>query len=251
MKISQVKNVKKKKGEKNKNYRWDEAHLKNVLGSLGGNGCGSGLLLLNSTSWTGELGMGSKRVGCPLPTPQDSRALRLGTLTNLFVGDLSFFFFCCVKNNTCENTHLRHKNQQDNRKIEIWHGKFFGTFVSNCHVKINQCYPKCGLVILESVRLYGILKDRHAARTESTGQGPCRSGSPLPWPLHGPGKEQNRTESGVQGTSEVGEVPNTTGVTGFRLKSEGIKLNIILKERLMNFIHLSKGGCSCLEKKKE
>lgn len=53
----------------------------------------------------------------------------------------------------------------------------------------------------------------------------------------------------MQGTSKVGEVPNTTGVTGFRLKSEGIKLNIILKERFMNFIHLSKRGCSCLEKK--
>lgn len=39
------------------------------------------------------------------------------------------------------------------------------------------------------------------------------------------------------------------GLLGIRLKSEGIKLNIILKERLMNFIHLSKGGCSCLEKK--
>lgn len=112
MKISQVKNVK----NKGKKLLVRQAHLKNVLGSLGGNGCGSGLLLLNSTSWTGELGMGSKRVGCPLPTPLDSRALRLGTLTNLFVGDLSFFFFCCVKNNTCENTHLRHKNQQDNRK---------------------------------------------------------------------------------------------------------------------------------------
>lgn len=36
--------------------------------------------------------MGSRRLGCPLPTPPDSRALRLGTLTNLFVGDLSFFF---------------------------------------------------------------------------------------------------------------------------------------------------------------
>lgn len=79
------------------------AHLKNALGSLGGTGCGSGLLLLNSMSWTGELGMGSRRVGCPLPTPLDSRALRLGTLTNLFVGDLSFFFFCCIKNNTCED----------------------------------------------------------------------------------------------------------------------------------------------------
>jgi len=43
--------------------------------------------------------MGSRRLGCPLPTtPLDSRALRLGTLTNLFV-DLSFFFFCCIKNN--------------------------------------------------------------------------------------------------------------------------------------------------------
>lgn len=52
--------------------------------------------------------------------------------------------------------------------------------MSNCHVKIKQCYPKCGLVILESVRLYGILKDRHAARTESTGQGPCRSGPLFP-----------------------------------------------------------------------
>lgn len=61
--------------------------------------------------------MGSKRVGCPLPTPLDSRALRLGTLTNLFVGDLSFFFFCCIKNNTRENTHLLPTNQQENRKI--------------------------------------------------------------------------------------------------------------------------------------
>lgn len=89
------------KKRKRKKDWWGSAHLKNVLGSLGGIGCGSGLLLLNSISWMGELGMGSRRLGCPLPTPLDSRALRLGTLTNLFV-DLSFFFFCCIKNNKCK-----------------------------------------------------------------------------------------------------------------------------------------------------
>lgn len=85
---------------KNKNW-WGSAHLKTVLGSLGGIGCGSGLLLLNSISWMGEFGIGSRRLACPLPTPLDSRALRLGTLTNLFA-DLSFFFFCCIENNKCK-----------------------------------------------------------------------------------------------------------------------------------------------------
>lgn len=37
----------------------------------------------------------------------------------------------------------------------------------NWDVKMNQCYPKCGLGILGGVLyLYGILKDRQAARTE-------------------------------------------------------------------------------------
>lgn len=49
--------------------------------------------------------------------------------------------------------------------------KNFGTFVSNYHVSINQCYPKCGLGILESVHLHGILHDRHAPRTETQGKG--------------------------------------------------------------------------------
>lgn len=88
-----------KKKKKTKNW-WGSAHLKTILGSLGGIGCGSGLLLLNSISWMDELGIGSRRLACPLPTPLDSKALRLGTLTNLFA-DLSFFFFCCIKNNTC------------------------------------------------------------------------------------------------------------------------------------------------------
>lgn len=72
--------------------------------------------------------MGSRRVGCPLPIPPDSRALRLGTLTNLFAGDLSFFFFCCVKNNTRENTHSPHRSQQrkqEEEEMSIWLGKFW------------------------------------------------------------------------------------------------------------------------------
>lgn len=56
--------------------------------------------------------MGSRRLGCPLPTPPDSRALRLGTLTNLFVGDLLFFFFCCIKNNTCEDSPCIRTNEK-------------------------------------------------------------------------------------------------------------------------------------------
>lgn len=105
--------------KKEKKDWWGNAHLKNVLGSLGGIGCGSGLLLLNSISWMGELGMGSRRLGCPLPTPLDSRALRLGTLTNLFV-DLSFFFFCCIKNNKYKEGFL-YQDSWGNLQIE----KFF------------------------------------------------------------------------------------------------------------------------------
>lgn len=56
--------------------------------------------------------MGSRRLGCPLPTPPDSRALRLGTLTNLLVVDLSFFFFCCIKNNTCEDRPCTRTNEK-------------------------------------------------------------------------------------------------------------------------------------------
>ena len=63
--------------------------------------------------------MGSRRLGCPLPTPPDSRALRLGTLTNLFVGDLSFFFFCCIKNNTCEDSACMRTNEKTGRVEEI------------------------------------------------------------------------------------------------------------------------------------
>lgn len=134
--------------KKKRNHWWDGAHLKNVLGSLGGTGCGSGLLLLNSISWTGELGMGSRRLGCPLPTPPDSRALRLGTLTNLFVGDLSFFFFCCIKNNTCEDGPCIRTNEKTGTVADInlaWEN--FESLMLNWDVKMKQCYPKCGLGI--------------------------------------------------------------------------------------------------------
>lgn len=63
--------------------------------------------------------MGSRRLGCPLPTPPDSRALRLGTLTNLFVGDLSFFFFCCIKNNTCEDSACMRTNGKTGRVEDV------------------------------------------------------------------------------------------------------------------------------------
>lgn len=64
--------------------------------------------------------------------------------------------------------------------------------MSNYHVKINQCYPKCGLAIFVSVHLYGILKDRHATRTESTGQGAFRSVFPL-FPNHCMDQAKSRT----------------------------------------------------------
>lgn len=76
-------------------------YFKNVLGFLGGKGCGRGLLLLNLILWVGELGMGFRRVGCLLFMLLDFRVLRLGIFINLFVVDLLFFFFCCVKNNIC------------------------------------------------------------------------------------------------------------------------------------------------------
>lgn len=111
--------------------------------------------------------MGSRRLGCPLPTPPDSRALRLGTLTNLFVGGLSFFFFCCIKNNTCEDRPcVRTSEKRGIRRYKFGMGKC-GSFLLNWGVSMNQCYPKCGLGILGGVLyLHGILTDRHAARTE-------------------------------------------------------------------------------------
>lgn len=112
--------------------------------------------------------MGSRRLGCPLPTPPDSRALRLGTLTNLFVGDLSFFFFCCIKNNTCEDSPCIRTHEKIGIVEDInlaWEN--FRSFLLSWDVKMNQCYPKRGLVILGGVLyLHGILTDRHAARTE-------------------------------------------------------------------------------------
>lgn len=112
--------------------------------------------------------MGSRRLGCPLPTPPDSRALRLGTLTNLFVGDLSFFFFCCIKNNTCEDSPCIRTSEKRGIVEDInlaWEN--FGSFLLHWDVNMNQCYPKCGLGILGGVLyLHGILTDRHAARTE-------------------------------------------------------------------------------------
>lgn len=73
--------------------------------------------------------MGSRRLGCPLPTtPLDSRAFRLGTLTNLFV-DLSFFFFCCIKNNKCEELASCTRTDEEICKfkssIDGWFGGFF------------------------------------------------------------------------------------------------------------------------------
>lgn len=48
------------------------------------------------------------------------------------------------------------------------------------------------------------------------------------------------------------DLADTRKLNAFRLKlGEGVKLNIILKERSMNFSHLSKGGSPCLEKEKE
>lgn len=85
------------------------AHLVNFLGSEGGVGGGSGLLVLSSSWWMGELGMGSRRLGWggPLPVPPASAlALRLGELLNR-VDDLSFFRFCYTE---------EHKNKQQQQK---------------------------------------------------------------------------------------------------------------------------------------
>lgn len=130
--------------------------------------------------------MGSKRVGCPLPTPQDSRALRLGTLTNLFDGDLSFFFFCCVKDNTRENTLLLHRNQQENRKqqeTEIWHGKFLESLCQIIMLKLTSVTqrvvwgPSKVFIYMESSKI-DMLPGQKAQ-----GKGSVRSGSPL-FPHH-------------------------------------------------------------------
>lgn len=154
--------------------------------------------------------MGSRRLGCPLPTPPDSRALRLGTLTNLFVGGLSFFFFCCIKNNTCEDRPcVRTSEKRGIRRYKFGMGKC-GSFLLNWGVSMNQCYPKCGLGILGGVLyLHGILTDRHAARTENEGE-TFRNGS------RGGEKEVERTPSGKEyqeekrgkrGKEEVFQIP--------------------------------------------
>lgn len=48
--------------------------------------------------------MGFRRLGCLLFILLDFRVFRLGIFINLFVGDLLFFFFCCIKNNICEDS---------------------------------------------------------------------------------------------------------------------------------------------------
>lgn len=75
---------------------WGEPHLVNFLDSVRGAGGGRGLLVLGSSWWTGELGMGSRRVGWgwTLSVPEASPlALRLAELLNR-LDDLSFFRFC-------------------------------------------------------------------------------------------------------------------------------------------------------------
>ena len=196
--------------------------------------------------------MGSRRLGCPLPTPPDSRALRLGTLTNLFVGDLSFFFFCCIKNSTCEDSPCIRTNE----KIGIVEDKNlsqenFGSFLLNCGVKMNQCYPKCGLGIFGGVLYrHGTLTDRHAARTDRMRKkrvGMVHGEKRRRWKECPGVKETERKRGRKRGEEQVFQIP-----LGSRLKlGEGVKLNIILTESPVNFSHLSKGGSPSLEKKEE
>lgn len=100
--------------------------------------------------------MGSRRAGCPLPTPLDSRALRLGTLTNLFVGDLSFFFFCCVRNDTHENTYSLHESQQGNRnsrRCKFGVGIFF-FFEPLCQIMMLKLTSVTQSVVWGSLKVF-------------------------------------------------------------------------------------------------
>lgn len=77
---------------------WGAPHLVNFLGSVRGVGGGRGLLVLGSSWWMGELGIGSRRLGWgwPLPVPEASTlALRLAEVLNR-AAELSFFRFCYI-----------------------------------------------------------------------------------------------------------------------------------------------------------
>lgn len=140
-----------------------------------------------------------------MPTPPDSRALRLGTLTNLFVGDLSFFFFCCIKNNTREDSPCIRTNEKIGivEDINLAWGSF-GSFLLNWDAKLNQCYPKCGLGVLGGVfYLHGILTDRHAARTDR------RRRKPL-----GTVPEERRRRWKLPGDKNTGRKGKTEGKRG-------------------------------------